>query len=184
MSKHEEYVKNHIHNVELNILKLQDELRRRGREHDASKLREPEKTGFEMMDKEPRFKYGSDEYFDKMKRFEFLLSHHYALNSHHPEHYEKGWREMDLIDITEMLCDWLSYKEEFTCQEAMDIIDQQCMRFDIPHDICSILKKTASFYLCKKNEFHERYVDVKRIMQSYEDILLKTKLIEKGYVPS
>lgn len=34
------------------------------------------------------------------------LDHHYANNRHHPEHFEHGIEDMNLLDILEMVVDW------------------------------------------------------------------------------
>lgn len=36
------------------------------------------------------------------------IEHHYAMNSHHPEHYINGIDGMTLIDLIEMFCDWIA----------------------------------------------------------------------------
>ena len=39
------------------------------------------------------------------------IEHHYAVNSHHPEHYEAGIAGMSLFDLIEMLVDWKAASE-------------------------------------------------------------------------
>ena len=41
-----------------------------------------------------------------MAKMKPALDHHYANNSHHPEHFENGVDDMTLIDLVEMLADW------------------------------------------------------------------------------
>ena len=58
---------------------------------DNSKLESPEKELFDEYT--PKLKdctYGSDEYKEFLKGLKVALDHHYANNSHHPEHYENG----------------------------------------------------------------------------------------------
>lgn len=59
--------------------------------HDESKLKEPEKSVFdEMTAKLKDSTYGSDEYKGFLAAMKPALDHHYAHNSHHPEHYRWG----------------------------------------------------------------------------------------------
>lgn len=70
---------------------VSDELVRRGFEHDESKLAAPEKPIFDKFT--PRLRsstYGSEEYKGFLREMQVALDHHYAVNSHHPEHGETG----------------------------------------------------------------------------------------------
>src|SRR3989337_294012 len=76
-------------------------------EHDASKLQEPEKAMFdEWTPKLKEFEFGSDEYKAALAGMGEALKHHYENNCHHPEHFENGVDEMNLLDVIEMVCDW------------------------------------------------------------------------------
>ena len=50
--------------------------------------------------------YGSDEYKQFLVGMGEGLNHHYANNDHHPEHWQHGIADMDLIQVIEMLADW------------------------------------------------------------------------------
>jgi hypothetical protein len=78
----------HIHAVQGNLARVIADLGRRQRDHDLSKLADPEKATFDEFT--PRLKasaYGSDEYKGFLAAMKPALDHHYAANSHHPEHY-------------------------------------------------------------------------------------------------
>jgi hypothetical protein len=82
-------------------------LMHRARDHDQSKLLAPEKQAFDKVT--PRLKalkYGSEGYKASLRELGPALAHHYAMNSHHPEHYPEGIDGMSLLDLIEMLCDW------------------------------------------------------------------------------
>ena len=100
----EEYIKGHISRVRRHINTFIQLLIRRAENHDKSKLEEPELSWWKEMDKEPRYPYGSEEYKQKIKRWNKVFKHHYQYNRHHPEYYEYGVSEMTLIDIVEMIC--------------------------------------------------------------------------------
>lgn len=76
--------------------------------HDASKLVSPEKDGFDKYTPMlAKMEYGSNEYKKCRNELQHpYLDHHYANNSHHPEHYKNGINGMNLFDVIEMYCDW------------------------------------------------------------------------------
>src|SRR5687767_11067759 len=102
----------HIHRVDQLLAQICVELANRGREHDASKLVDPELSTFnEYTPKLKHSTYGSDEYKGFLAGMGKGLSHHYAHNRHHPEHFESGIDDMTLVDIVEMLADWKAATE-------------------------------------------------------------------------
>ena len=98
----------HIAAVRHLLLGCATNLIQRADEHDASKLVPPELEAFDEFT--PKLKdtvYGSDEYRGFLRQMKPALAHHYASNSHHPEHFgEDGILGMNLLDVVEMLCDW------------------------------------------------------------------------------
>lgn len=97
----------HIYKVMDLLDKVVINIENRAAEHDASKLKEPEKSMYdEFTPKLRELTYGSDEYKECLKKMGVALKHHYADNSHHPEHYEYGINDMSLLDIIEMIVDW------------------------------------------------------------------------------
>ena len=106
----EEYIGGHISRVQKWISQFSAILYGRGLNHDKSKLCEPEFSMWKKMDQEPRYPYGTKEYQEKINRYQGVFKHHYLHNKHHPEHWCGYYFEMDLIDVIEMLCDWLGYK--------------------------------------------------------------------------
>lgn len=80
----------HIDRVRELIDECIDRFSDRALNHDASKLEEPEKTVFDTCTlKLKSMAYGSPEYKAAMEELKPGLAHHYAHNSHHPEHYPK-----------------------------------------------------------------------------------------------
>lgn len=121
----------------------------RANTHDDSKLRSPEIDYLIAMDKEPFYKYGSPEYFDKMKRWDKFFLHHYSLNSHHPDHFRmqgfsNGLDGMNLVDLIEFLADIISYCDKLRPQKAFEIIEAQAQRFELSPQLVNILKNTLT----------------------------------------
>lgn len=136
----------HIARVQ-DLLNLSAEkLQYRGRVHDESKLEEPEKSTFdECTLKLKAMAYGSDEYKAALAELKPALDHHYAANSHHPEHYENGVDGMTLFDVLEMFMDWKAATERM--QGGGDIwrsIEINADRFKLSPQLVSILRNTAS----------------------------------------
>lgn len=153
MDSTKEYIIKHKLNVQTRLLKLCNLLLKRSENHDESKLQEPELSGWVKIDQEPRYKYGTPEYFDKKERFKYLFEQHYKdnRNTHHPEHFgEQGILGMDLLDLIEFLCDCFAYSsEDITYTEALNVIEQQIKRFKISEDLGWALKNTVQNYFCK-----------------------------------
>lgn len=136
--------KQHITTVGKYTDQVRFNLKLRGETHDNSKLHHPEKTGFdEYTPKLKHCTYGSDEYKQFLKELTVVLSHHYENNSHHPEHYEDGIRDMSLMDLIEMLCDWKAAGERHQNSTIRRSLDINKERFNIPDTIQRILENTA-----------------------------------------
>lgn len=113
--------------------------------HDASKLREPEKSAFDRLKalSLSGMAYGSDEYRACLRAEKPAIQHHYAFNSHHPEHYENGVDGMDLFDVMEMLMDWKAATERM--KDGGDIrasLVHNTDRFKLSPQLASILANT------------------------------------------
>lgn len=82
----------HINAVRRFMRLMIDKLRMRAVHHDKSKLETPEKEGFDIFT--PRLReltYNSPAYLESLAEMDAILVHHYANNTHHPQHY-KLWR--------------------------------------------------------------------------------------------
>ena len=134
----------HIRTVNRVMSKMVMEILSRMQNHDVTKLRSPEKETFDIYT--PKLKgstYGSDEYKVFLDEMKIALDNHYALNSHHPEHYTDGIDGMDLIDLIEMLCDWKAATE----RHADGNIDKSIIinkdRFGMSEQLVKIFQNTV-----------------------------------------
>lgn len=118
---------------------------KRAQDHDASKLREPELSVFnEYTPKLRELEYGSDEYKAALESMGPALQHHYRSNRHHPEYFEGGIHEMNLLDLVEMLCDWKAAGERHADGGNLLIsIDQNMERFGYGEEMRQLLRNTA-----------------------------------------
>lgn len=134
----------HIERVRNLLNKCSVELLHRGERHDQSKLESPEVELFtEFTPKLAGSTYGSDEYEGFRKAMGPALDHHYANNSHHPEHWKNGIDDMSLLDIVEMLCDWKAASERHNNGNIRKSITINANRFNMSPQLVKILENTA-----------------------------------------
>lgn len=137
----------HIKKVQDLLHEVQVRIAERSISHDASKLREPEKSVYEkfvltVREIEKEFGYGSPEYMayvksDDVQEFNKL---HFGANRHHPEHFENGVNEMTLVDLVEMLCDWQASASRSGHRVNLDANKK---RFKLSDQLYEIFQNTA-----------------------------------------
>lgn len=133
----------HIGEVRTRLMTVCRALMQRAIVHDASKLESPEKEIFDEFT--PRLKastYGSDEYKGFLQEMKVGVDHHYAKNSHHPEHYPDGVRGMSLLDVIEMLCDWKAATLRHADGDIRTSIEASQVRFGFSDELKQILLNT------------------------------------------
>lgn len=121
------------------------EILRRAKVHDESKLYAPEKELFDEMT--PILKdieFGSQEYKDSLAKLKPALDHHYQHNSHHPQHYRNGIKGMDLFDLIEMFMDWKAAGERTKDGDIYKSIRENERRFEMSEELVEIFKNTAN----------------------------------------
>jgi hypothetical protein len=133
----------HIDKVIINANRFISKLQKQVEKHDSSKLKEPEKAYFdEATPKLKNLEYGSDEYKKSLEDIKPALDHHYANNSHHPDHYKNGINGMSLIDLVEMIADWkaaCSRNKDSNIEKSLEINKE---KFKINDQLYDILKNT------------------------------------------
>ena len=142
----------HIRKVRVLFESVIHELEVRYFMHDTSKLENPEKAVFDEVT--PRLKtltYGSPEYKASLTDMGEALTHHYANNRHHPEHYKNGINDMSLIDIIEMLCDWKAATERHADGDIIKSLDINKKRFNISDQLQGILVNTVELFKGETN---------------------------------
>lgn len=137
----------HIRVVQALIYRFCDALERRAHEHDRSKLDAPEKAIFDKYT--PLLAdtmYGSDTYKKYLAEMQEALAHHYAVNSHHPEHYADGISGMNLVDLVEMFCDWNAATRRHSTGDIRKSIEQNQERFGYSDDLKQIMLNTVDLF--------------------------------------
>ena len=137
----------HIEIVRKFIKIFTDKLTNRGVEHDKLKLESPEIEIFtEYTPKLASTTYGSDEYKKFLGEMKPALDHHYANYRHHPEHFDNGISDMNLIDIVEMICDWKASTLRHNDGNLLRSIEINAKRFGIDEQLTQILVNTARLF--------------------------------------
>lgn len=137
----------HKQNVMEFIQRMCGDLDRRKILHDNSKLDEPEKKIFdEYTPKLANSTYGSEEYKSYLEGMKVALKHHYANNRHHPEHFENGIKEMNLVDLIEMLADWKAATLRHNDGDIMKSIEINQERFGYGDELKQIFINTVKDY--------------------------------------
>jgi hypothetical protein len=133
----------HIGKVQARIGEVIAALHERAQVHDASKLQEPEKSGFDVLTpKLASLTYGSDEHKAAIEEGKPTIAHHYASNDHHPEHRPNGIRDMSLLSVLEMLADWKAASERTKQGSIARSLTVNIERFGIEPQLAWILSNT------------------------------------------
>lgn len=134
----------HIGVVRDYLTKAITELLQRAQDHDASKLVAPEKECFDEYT--PRLKettFGSSEYKANLIGMGDALQHHYEHNRHHPQYFPDGLDGMNLMDLVEMICDWLAAVQRHNDGDIRRSIELNQERFGYSDQLKKILNNTV-----------------------------------------
>ena len=143
----EDDTKEHIRRVRFYLVKCINELSGRSYNHDRDKIEDPvEKHLFDEYTPKLRdCTYGSNEYKEFLKGLKEGLDIHYKNNRHHPEHFENGIKDMNLIDLLEMICDWKAASERHADGDVYKSLVINKERFGYSDELYNILKNTVDF---------------------------------------
>lgn len=113
--------------------------------HDASKLDDPERAMFDEFTPKLRdTTFGSDEYKGHLVDMGAALAHHYHNNRHHPEHHADGIDGMTLVDLVEMICDWLAATRRHADGDIYRSVEINQERFGYGDELKRILLNTVA----------------------------------------
>lgn len=137
----------HIEIIHRVIRKIIKELSYRDLHHDASKFKEPELSTYNkyvpLLKETP---FGSEEYVKlRDKMYNDGLKHHFENNRHHPEHFNNGIKDMTLVDVVEMFCDWYSasQRSDTGFEEGLEFNKD---KFKMSDELYQIFKNTYEEY--------------------------------------
>ena len=163
----------HIRQVQELLRKCADKLTKRAIVHDASKFTKEEWPHFLLNTESlAALTYGSKEYKEKLKQMRPAIEEHYKTNRHHPEHFKRyvcngcfviyyeecgrckvcGYTQrqeeadisqMSLIDLIEMICDWLAATKRHEDGDIIKSIEINQDRFHYSDELKNILMNTV-----------------------------------------
>jgi hypothetical protein len=144
---HDSETLKHINQVREGLWKLIRELDLRAQNHDKSKLESPEREIFAAnAHKLAKTTYGTPEYEALLKEVQPAVEHHYAKNRHHPNHFKDGIEGMDLVDVLEMLVDWIAATQRNKNGNIHKSIELNKERFQMADQVAKILENTVNRY--------------------------------------
>ena len=134
----------HVSSIRTNLAKIASALICRASVHDDSKLSKEQLDRYIARHQEiHHLQYGSPERDEVEAKYEYLIEAHHNEYRHHPEHFEHGIDDMNLVDVIEMLCDWaaagadieqslkLNQKKYCISPQLMTLIENTIKDFDI-----------------------------------------------------
>ena len=137
----------HVNLVRQRIGEAITNLSARSDAHDASKLQEPELSGFEgLRIRLADVQFGTPEYQAALAEARPVIAHHYAANDHHPEHYADGVYGMSLLSVLEMLCDWKAATLRHDDGNLRKSISINADRFGLSQQLVRIFENTVELF--------------------------------------
>lgn len=138
----------HISHVRANLIACATDLLRRAHEHDNSKLRPPEVDAFDKVTARLKdLEYNSEEYHASLKELGPAIQHHYLVNDHHPEHFKEDFDPpiagMNLLNVTEMVCDWMAAVKRMDGGSIYKSIEVNQTRFGFSDDLKRLIINTV-----------------------------------------
>ena len=142
-SDHVKYLIDHKQRVAGYMQIVANDLFKRATVHDNSKFSEEEFEAYEKAFPElQKHAYGSSEFKATLDTIKPAIQHHYAVNDHHPEFFEQGISQMNLIQIIEMVCDWIAASER-SQRDFLQGLEMNKERFHIDDQLFGALKNTV-----------------------------------------
>jgi hypothetical protein len=122
--------------------------------HDMSKFDSEDINSYVVIAEElHKVEYGSPEYKEILSKYMPHIEMHYKKNRHHPQYFEDGISGMNLVDLCEMICDWVSSIKKNEKGNILNSIEFGQKRFGYSDDLKQIMINTVKEYFpeCLKN---------------------------------
>lgn len=141
-----EFLEKHVQHryyVHFFVTKLIEELLLRANLHDISKLTSEEFDGFAKSIYYLKGPWGQEARPPEiLKRLKQSLVTHYAYNDHHPEYFQNGMKDMDLIQMLELIVDWRAAMIGQGNHDIEETLRVGQERFKYPDYVKDILRNT------------------------------------------
>lgn len=133
----------HKRRVGLYLQKVADALFGRAAVHDNSKFLpeeyEPYEEAFPGLQK---YAYGTPEFKAELVKIKPAIKHHTSHNDHHPEYFKSGIDGMNLIQLIEMVCDWIAASERSQANIHKGLLINK-ERFGIDDQLFGVIQRTV-----------------------------------------
>jgi len=136
----------HISEVSENISRMITDLKARALSHDRSKLEAFEFDAF--VQTRPKFKlanYGTPEYQECVDMIKPSIDHHYLVNRHHTGFYSDGFAGMNLLDILEMIADWVAAARRSPDLTFRESLPRAYQKYSIPENMQKHIEATLMY---------------------------------------
>lgn len=129
------------------LLEQSFDIQKRSLEHDNSKMtNDVEIEGYGRIGpKLSTVKFGSNEFNQYKEEMQPAIDHHMCNNRHHVESHENGIKDMNLIDLLEMLADWKAAGSRRSDSTIENSINRMNERYQFGDDIVQLLRNTADY---------------------------------------
>jgi hypothetical protein len=135
----------HISEVKEYLEEIISELKKRGEAHDRTKLQEPEFDIFvSTREKFKKVNYGTPEYQECVELAKPAIEHHYKNNRHHTAFHQNGINDMTLVDIVEMIADWMAANRRSPDKELVDTLEYAKNKYGIDEQLFKIINNTLT----------------------------------------
>jgi hypothetical protein len=157
----------HVQNIQLLLNACANNLVLRGYNHDRSKTCSVEEEAFIKWGPElNKCSYQSPRYKEIVEQAKEAARHHHTMNDHHPEHHLNGIQDMNLLNLTEMLCDWIAASKRNPGGDIFKSIELNQKKYKYSDELKSILINTAKelkvmFHLLREQSLFEEESDEK-----------------------
>jgi hypothetical protein len=133
--RHQALVKNYL-------LQVARKLEERANLHDLSKFQLDEFEGMAKINQIAReMRLDSPEYKASIQSEAVKL--HWSRNSHHPEYYHDGIKDMSLLDLIEMVIDWRAASEVYRRTSLGESLQIQKERFKMTEEQYRLIQLIA-----------------------------------------
>lgn len=121
--------------------------------HDNSKTTDEEYKYYKMVNNVNRNDFKTYEaYMDYIKpTLNKGLKHHYENNRHHPEHFDNGVDDMNIVDIIEMMVDWKASIEQ-NGKNLYEEVEYNFKKYNISEQLQKIILNTYKYIDDLENE--------------------------------
>jgi len=136
----------HVSEVNENLQDIIQDLSKRGISHDRTKFQDPEYSMF--CSTRPEFKkanFGTPEYEAVTKKAQVAVNHHYKHNRHHTGFHENGVKDMNLMDLLEMLADWKAASRRSPDLTFEDSLPRAFKKYNMDEALQQAIRNTIKY---------------------------------------